>query len=226
MRLALSILLTLLAAGCIAAAAAQASAPAPRPPETVDRIVARVEGDILLLSEARELAAYQQLVDGRSQTEEKLIGALIEQWVVYSEAQEARFPAPPAADIDAELARIRGRFPSPQAFQDRMAAAGLTPQGLRRIVERQFYLDRYLDYKFRPAVQTDDEAIAKYYQDELTPALRAQGQTPPPLEEVSDRIREVLIQRDISERANSWFEETKSRLQIEITPAPPVDGKR
>jgi len=40
----------------------------------------------------------------------------------------------------------------------------------------------------------------------------------PPLDEVSDRIREVLIQRGINERANTWFEETKSRLQVEIAP--------
>jgi peptidyl-prolyl cis-trans isomerase SurA len=225
MRRASSILLALLAAGCFTAAVAQASASSPRPSETVDRIVARVEGDILLLSEVRELAAYQQLVDGHSQSQEELIGALIEQWVVYTEAQEARFPTPPAADMDAELARIQGSFPSPQAYRDRLAAAGLTPQALRRIVERQLYLERYLDYKFRPAVQIDDEAITKYYQDELTPALQARGQTPPPLDEVSDRIREVLAQRSISERANSWFEETKSRLQIEIPPPPTADGK-
>jgi hypothetical protein len=214
MRRAGSILLTLLAAGCLCAA------------ETVDRIVARVEGDIILLSEVRELAAYQQLVDGHSQSQDELIGALIEQWVVRNEAEESRYPAPPATDIDAELSRIQGTFPSPQAYRDHLAAVGLTPQGLRRIVEQQFYLERYLDYKFRPAVQIGDEAIAKYYQDELTPALRARGQMPPPLDDVRESIREVLVQRGINERANSWFEETKSRLQVEITPPPAVEGKR
>jgi hypothetical protein len=231
MRRSLSILLPLLTAACLCAAgprvslAAQASAPAPQQPETIDRIVARVEGDIILLSEARELAAYQQLVDGRSQSQEELIGALIEQWVVRNEAQESRFPSPPAADIDAESNRIQRSFPSAQAYRERMAAVGLTPQGLRRIVEQQFYLERYLDYKFRPAVQIDDDAIAKYYQDELSAALRARGQTPPPIDDVRDRIREVLLQRGINERANSWFEETKSRIQVEITPAPAADGK-
>ena len=56
--------------------------------------------------------------------------------------------------------------------------------------------------------------------------LRARGQTAPPLDEVRERIREVLVQRGISERANTWFEDTKSRLQVEITPVPAVDSKR
>lgn len=231
MRCARFIFLALLTAACCCVAgtrspvAAQGSAPAPRPSETVDRIVARVEGDIILLSEARELAAYQQLVDGHSKSQEELIGALIEQWVVRSEAQESRFPLPPAEDVDAESSHIESSFPSAQAYHERMAAVGLTPQALRRIVEQQLYLERYLDYKFRPAIQIDDDALTKYYQDELSAALRARGQTPPPLDDVRDRIREVLMQRGINERANSWFEETKSRLQVEITPAPAADGK-
>jgi hypothetical protein len=222
---ALSILLMLLAAGSLGAAGAPAAAPS-QISATVDRIVARVEGDIILLSEVRELTAYQQLIDGRSQSPQDLIKALVEQWVVRTEAQESRFPSTPPADIDAELNRIQNTFPNPQAYRDRLAAAGLTPQALRRIVEQQLYLERYLDYKFRPAVQIDDQAVLQYYEEELTPALRARGQTLPPLDEVSDRIREVLVQRSITERADTWFEETKSRLQIEITPAPPVEGKR
>jgi hypothetical protein len=222
MRRIYSILVLFFCAAGLTAYGAQA-APAT---ETVDRIVARVEGDILLLSEVRELAAYQQLVDGHSQSQDEVIQALIEQWALRMEAEQAGFPEPPDEDIDAEATRIQGTFASPQAYRDRLAAAGLTQQGLRRIVGQQLYLERYLDYKFRPAVQIDDEAIAKYYQDEFAPAVRARGQMPPPLEEVSERIREVLVQKGITERANSWFDETKSRLQVEITTAPAVDSKR
>jgi hypothetical protein len=218
--------LGLFAAAPLSSVAAQTPAPVAQPSETVDRIVARIESDIILLSEVRELAAYQQLVDGHSQSQDELIAALVEQWVVHNEAQESRFPAPPAADIEAEFNRIQGSFPSAQEFRQRLSAAGLTPPGLRRIVEQQFYLERYLDYKFRPAVQIDDDAIAKYYQSDLLPALTARGQTPPALDDVRERIRELLVQRGINERANAWFEETKSRLQIEITPPLAVEGKR
>ena len=225
MRRAGHMALLLLAAGGLCAAGPSASSAAPQPPEMVDRIVARIEGDIILLSEVRELAAYQQLLEGRAQPEDELLRSLIEQWVVRNEAQESQFPAPPAAQIDAESTRIQSRFPNPQAYRERLAAVGLTPQSLRRIVEQQFYLARYLDYKFRPAVQVEEAAISQYYQDELAPALRARGQTPPPRDDLQEQIREVLVQRGINERADSWFEETKSRLQIEIMPAPSGDGK-
>lgn len=224
MRRAFRMLSVLLAAAGLCAAGALASFAA-QAPETVDRIVARIEGDIILLSEVRELAAYQQLLEGRAQPEDQLLRALTEQWVVRSEAQAAQFPPPAAAEIDAEAGRIQSRFPNPQAYRDRLAALQLSPQSLRRIVEQQLYLARYLDYKFRPAVQVEEEDISRYYQEELAPALRAKGQTPPPLDELRDQVREVLVQRGINERADSWFEETKSRLQIEIVPAPRADGR-
>jgi hypothetical protein len=216
------VLLLELAAVCAGGAYGPAAAQAP---EIVDRIAARIEGDIILLSEVRELAAYQQLLEGRSEPQEELLRALIEQWAVRSEAQAAQFPPPAAQDVDAEVARIQNRLGGAQAYGDRLAAVNLSPQALRRMVEQQLYLTAYLDYKFRPAAQVTEEDISKYYWEEMEPALRAKGQSPPPLEDVREQIREVLTQRGISERADTWFEETKSRLQIEIMPAPRLDGK-
>jgi hypothetical protein len=112
------------------------------------------------------------------------------------------------------------------AFRQKLDGVGLTLPELRRIIGQQIYLERYLDYKFRPAVQVDEEAIAKYYETDLSPALRAKGQTPPPLDDVRELIREVLVQRGIGERANTWFDETKSRLTIEIASPAAVEGRK
>ena len=208
-----------LAAGvCLAAFALGTVAAAPRPQaHVVDGIVAHIEDDIITLSELRELAAYQQLFDGRSQGNEELRSELIEQWVVNNEATTARFPLPAQAEVDRELARVENSFPN-AAYQQRLAAVGLTPGTLRRIITRQIYLARYLDYKFRSSIQVDDAAIASYYRDHLIPELQAKGQQAPPLADVSAQVRELLIEQGVNDRTAAWFEETKSRLRIELEP--------
>jgi len=209
---------------------------APRPAqEIVDRIVARIEDDIITLSEVRELAAYQQLIDGRAESDDRLRSELIEQWVINNEATASFFPAPAASEVDREVARIAGRFPSQQAYGERLAALGLSPEVVRRMVTREIYLARYLDYKFRPSIQVSEDDIAKYYREELIPALTAKGEKNPALNTVSDQIREVLVQRGIDDRAASWLDQTKSRLKIEFeaaanapapgTPNPPPAGQ-
>jgi hypothetical protein len=195
------------------------------PPQVVDRIVAHIEDDIITQSEVSELAAYQELVDGHAESDDRVLNELIEQWVVNNEATATQFPPPAESEVDREVARIQGRFPSPQTYNERLAALGLTLDAVKRIVTREIYLARYLDYKFRPAVQVSDDDIAKYYKEQLVPALTAKSQAAPPLDQVTEQIRELLVQQGVSERAASWFDETKSRLKIEIEPATAASSK-
>jgi hypothetical protein len=184
--------------------------------QVVDRIVARVEDDIITLSEVREMGRYQQLVKGRSDSDDRLLAQLINQWIVNTEATGARFPRPIETEVNRELDHLEKQFPSAEAYRNRLRELGLSAAAVRRLVERQLYLARYLDYKFRPAAQVDAGAIEKYYREQLAPTLAARGQTVPPLENVQEQIRELLVEREISERANRWLEETRSRLKIEL----------
>ncbi len=187
-------------------------------PQIVDAIVVRIEDDIITLSELRELAAYQQLLDGHSQSNEEIRSELIEQWVVNNEATTTGFPLPAQTEADRELSRVESSFSSPAVYQQRLEAIGLTVAAVRRIVTRQIYLARYLDYKFRSSIQVTDAAIADYYRDHLVPELKAKGQQPPPLTDVTEQIQEVLVEQGVNERTAAWFDETKPRLKIELEP--------
>ena len=120
--------------------------------------------------------------------------------------------------MDREVARIQSSFPTTAAYQQRLAAVGLTAEALRRMVGRQIYLARYLDYKFRSSIQVDDAAIADYYRDHLAPELQAKGQQAPPLADLTDQIHELLVEQGVNNRAGAWFDETKSRLKITLEP--------
>ena len=120
-------------------------APALLAQRVVDRIVARIEDDIILLSEVRELGRFQQLVEERSAAGPKLLEQLIEQWIVSMEAEAARFPHPAAADVDRELARLEQQSGGPEAFARRLWTLELSRNAVRQQLERQLWLSRYLD---------------------------------------------------------------------------------
>lgn len=196
----------------------------PRPPAvagmtpTIDGIAARVEDDIITESEVRELAAFQQLVDGRSKSREEIIGELADQWVARQEAVAANYEQPSQEEVDRAYDQLVKQFPGPDEFKHRCAALGLSDAAVRRLLQQQLYLSRFLDHRFRPAAQVDHEQIEAYYQNEFVPQLKARGEAVPPLEDVEDTIREVLIQRAITERAKKWLDDTRERLKIEILP--------
>ncbi len=184
--------------------------------QQVDGVAVRIEDDIITESEVWELDAFQVLVDGKSKPRVELIRELSDQWLIRTEATATKYGQPPAEDVDRAYAEFVKQFPSPEDFQKRCASAGLTEAAVRRMVAQQLYLSRFIDYRFRPEAQVSDEQVETYYRDEFSPQLKARNEPVPPLDDVDDTIREVLIQRAISDRAAKWLSESRDRLKIDI----------
>lgn len=183
--------------------------------EVVDRIVARVENDVILLSDVRALSRYQQFLDGKSESDARVLDRLIDQWIVRTEADVSRSPRPSEADIDRDLSRVRNSFDSEQEYEARRKQAGLNEQDVHAMVASQLYLSNYLDSRFRPAVQIDPKQIEDFYQTAVVPRAKARGQDPPTLDAARDTIQEALIQNGINQQAEQWLKESRLRLHVE-----------
>jgi len=183
--------------------------------ETVDRIAARVENDVILLSDIRALSRYQQFLDGKSETDSQILDRLIDQWVVRTEA-DVSFPHPYDAEIERGLERLRKSFASAEQYETRRKQSGLSEAEVRSIVASQLYLSNYLDSRFRPSVQVDSKAIEDFYASTVVPQAKARGQEPPALDAAHDLIQEALVQRGINEQAEKWLKESRARLHVEI----------
>ncbi|HTZ31659.1 MAG TPA: hypothetical protein VMH31_04335 [Methylomirabilota bacterium] len=183
--------------------------------QVIDRIAARVDTDIILLSDIRELAQYQQFADGKSETDAEILDRLIDQWIVRTEAKAALFPLPSAEDVNRSLQRLKRSFSSPEEYEERKKQSGLTDDDIQRILRSQLYLSNYLDSRFRASIQIDDKAIHDFYSTRVVPRAQSRGQAPPTLDAARDFIQEALVQRAINEQADKWLKESRSRVHVE-----------
>jgi hypothetical protein len=183
--------------------------------EVIDRIAARIENDIILLSDVRQLGRYQMLADGKSESESQLLDRLIDQWVVQSEADASRFPRPTDAEIEQGLTALKKSFASPQEYEERKKQSGLSDVQVRDKIATQLYLTNYLDSRFRPAVQVDAKAIEDFYNTAVLPRAKARGQEPPSLEASRDTIQEALVEESINSQADRWLKESRSRIHVQ-----------
>jgi hypothetical protein len=183
--------------------------------QPIDGVAARIEDDIITESEVHELTAFQQLVDGKSKPRPEVLRELGDQWMIRSEANAAKYAQPSAEDVGRAYDEFVKQFSSLDNFKQRCADAGISDAAVRRMLQQQLYLARFLDYRFRPAAQVTDQQVAEYYRDDFVPQLKARKAEVPPLDDVEDTIREVLIQRAISDRATKWLDETRGRLTID-----------
>jgi hypothetical protein len=194
----------LLAAGCVTAQ------------QVVDRIVAKVETDIILMSDIQQLARYQTFLDGKPQTNQEILERLVDQWIVRSEANVARFPQPAEEEVTRSFERLKRSFSSPEEFEERKKLSGLSDDQIREYLRAQLYLSNYLDSRFRPVIQIDEKAIDDFYQKRVVPRAESRGQTPPPLDKARDFIQEALVQRAINEQADRWLKESRARVRVEL----------
>ena len=183
--------------------------------EVVDRIVVRIENDVILLSDVRALGHYQQFLDGKSETDTQILDRLIDQWIVRTEADASHSPRPSDADIDRDLSRVRNSFGSEEEYEAKKKQAGLSEREVRSMLASQLYLSNYLDSRFRPAVQVDAKEIEEFYQTAVVPRAKARGQEPPALDAARDSIQEGLIQNGINQQAEQWLKESRVRLHVE-----------
>jgi hypothetical protein len=184
--------------------------------ELIDRIVARVENDIILLSDIRELARYQLFAEGKSEPDDQLLNRLVDQWIVRNEAKLALFPQPKPEDVERSLARLKRTFSSPEEFEERKKQSGLSDDDMVRLLKSQLYLSNYLDTRFRPSIQIDDNAIEEFYKTRVVPRAEQRKQTPPTLDSARDFIQEALVQRAINQEADKWLKESRSRLHVQL----------
>ena len=183
--------------------------------QVLDRIVARIENDIILLSDVRELSRYQQFVDSKAESDKEILDRLIDQWIVRNEAKAALFPQPSEEDVDRSLRRLKRSFSSPEAFEERKKQSGLSDEDILHMLKSQLYLSNYLDTRFRPSIQIDEPAIDDYYKTRVVPRAESRGQTPPTIEAAHDFIQEALVQRAINVQADKWLKESRIRVRVD-----------
>ncbi len=190
-----------------------------RAQQVVDRIIARIDTDVLLQSDLRELGEFQQLQGTKVEPEATRMDELIDQWVIAHEGQAAQFPQPSDADVTVAVDQLKKNLGGEDIFDKRLKESGLSIASVRRILARILFYSRYLDYKFRTAAQIDSAAEEKYYNTEFAAQVKARGEKLPPIDSVRADIHELLVQEDISKRAAEWLTESRSRLKVELVPA-------
>lgn len=199
--------------------------PPARAGDVIDRIVATVNGHIILQSDWDQALCYEAVLSGRSAslfTEEDrraVLDRLIDQELLGEQMKSASFRHASEAEAATQIADARKEYPeaaTDEGWQALLARYGLTEKMLVVHVQQQIDLMRLVDAHLRPAVQIDSKSIEAYYRDKFVPQLKQSGGSDVPLSDVSAQIRELLTQERVSELMVSWLQSLRSESKVSI----------
>lgn len=200
-----------------------ATVPAAQAGQVIDRIVATVNGHIILQSEWDEALCYEAFLSGRAlsffsdEDRRAVLDRLIDQELLAEQMKSASFQHASAADAAGQIAEARKLHPdaaTPQGWEALLARYGLTEEGLTKHVQEQIDLMRLVDAHLRPTVQIDSKSVEAYYRDKFVPQLRQNGGADVPLTDVSAQIREILTQEKVSELMVSWLQSLRAESKV------------
>ena len=202
--------------------------------EIVDRIVATVNGRIILQSDLDEALSYEAVLSGRplsgfSDDERRtVLDRLIDQELLREQMKSADLQHASRTEIAARVAEARKQYPeaaSDQDWQALLAKYHLSQKDLEAHVGQQIDLMRLVDARLRPAVQIDSKTIEAYYREKFVPQLRQTGGSEVPLAEVTAKIRELLTEQKVNELLVSWLQTLRSESEVRIPEASAPSGE-
>lgn len=200
------------------------SPPAEPAPVLVDRVVAVVDEDPILRSEAEEVVGLglveRQPGESEDELRERVIEGLIEQRLRFHEVDRSGFERVPVAEIESRVAEIESRFDDPTAYRRRLAELGIGEPEVRQLVARQIAVLNYVEERLGARVFVGLDDIQAYYRETLVPDLEARGEPVPPLDDVREAIRTLLHEQRLNQEIERWTEELRRESDVLVFPRP------
>jgi hypothetical protein len=187
------------------------------PAEIIDRIAVSVANQVITeqqIDEEIRVTAFQNQSELNLSPAEKKKAAerLIEQTLVKREIDFSRYPLPPPAAADPQIAEIKASLAG--AYQQKLAQYGIDEAALRRHLLWQISLLQFTGERFRPGVLIPDQDLRSAYDSQVV-LWKEQGLTPiPSFEEARPKLEDALTTQRTAQALDRWLGDTRTQVDI------------
>ena len=188
--------------------------------ETIDRVAALVDKQVLTVSEITQMVdiRFFPRTTGWSDDDyrKNILDALIAQALRFRDVE--RFGAADVSkdSIEARLLQIQQRFASPAEFTAAVQQAELTLDEVRALIKRQLQVETYIQERFAPMIFVSSDEIENYYKTTWSEQRRARGLPIPMLSQVQDDIRTLLKSTRLQQEVARWTAQLRARANVDL----------
>jgi hypothetical protein len=198
-------------------------------PLVLDKVIAVVNKHVILSSDLDDeirlsVLDATQAGDGelsRDHALEQLISRTLVEQQIRDEDEEAAQPEPDEVTARVEELRrelpacVRSKCATEEGWKAFLDEHRLTVDRVTAYVRYRMEILRFIESRFRPGIRISQEEIENYYTLTLAPQYAA-GEAVPPLQEVSPRIEEILLEQQVNVLFEQWLENLRKQGDVEI----------
>jgi peptidyl-prolyl cis-trans isomerase SurA len=194
----------------------------------LDRLVAVVNGDVILESDVQEemrLGAFQPFRDAAGNfSREQAIDRLVDRTLILQQGRLQQEEAISDPEVEEQLNVLRKDIPACKEYrcetdagwQKFVADHGFTMSELVQLWRQRMEVLQFIETRFRTGIHISDDEIKDYYQKTLLPQYESQKAVAPKMETISDRIQEILLQQQVGNMLGDWLKSLRAQGTVRM----------
>ncbi len=185
--------------------------------ETVDRILALVNGQVITLTDVRiaqDFGLYERGPDYPADITIKIVlERLIDQKLVIQVTSDNA--SVDREEMDSYLIRISEEMGNDK-FRENLDKFGMQRNDLEPYVHERILFNRILSSRFDRAVLVTLEEIQDYYETRYLPDQRDKGVEPQAMLDILDDIEAILREEKSEKQVKEWIQNLREKADIQI----------
>jgi hypothetical protein len=194
--------------------------------ETIDRLVATVNRQVITLSDIENDLKFQKLEAGKDASSkspedrkkefEAALQRVIEQLLIRQQLQELAVVDVSEEEVSKQLTQIRKQYGEDRDWESLLKLLDISREELNAHIQWQLKVMKFLNNRFRPFVIVDQKEIETYYRETFVPELVRRQLLQPSLGEVEAKIQEILTEDKLNRQIEDWLRSLKSAANIQV----------
>lgn len=191
--------------------------------EVADRTIAVVNTHLLTWSDLDEQMRFEALENGRalndlSEADRHTAFEHLVQYQILRDQMQGLARAT-ASDVNSRISEMRAAWKMSDDDAKWIATLshyGISAGELRELVANQVEILRFMEFRVRPLVRISRQEVEDYYTGTLVPQIKAQGANPEPIEAVTPKIRELLVEQKMNVELEKWLETLRAQSRVKV----------
>ncbi len=203
--------------------------PTPEDAVLLDRVVAVINGDVVLGSDVLEEERFERLqpfqAKANGNPDQQAMDRVINRTLILQQLKELKEPPQiKDTDLQTQIGDLRKHLPAcggdkcetEAGWNAVLASQGFTQEQFEHRWRVRMLVLHFIEQRFRAGVRVAKPEIQAYYDNSFVPQFKKRNLPPPPLAKVSARIDEILLQQHVNGLLAEWLNSLKDQGNVAI----------
>ncbi len=185
--------------------------------DLIDKVVATVDRQIIMLSDVRAVTELGVLVMGSNEgSETQVISRLVNRVLILVEVDRFLVSEPLQPEIQRRIDELKEHHSTGKSFETAWKSVGMTEERLYRLIRNDLRIDSYLRQRFTSTAEPTNAELLQYHKENQV--LYVHNGSRLPFNDARELVRDDLLEERRQVIIQNWIARLHESVEIVYVP--------